>query len=325
MSTFRTILNISPFPMAISHQTSILCIGSCFAEHIGQQLLDTKFPVLQNPFGILYNPMSIYNALQILLEQQTISSDILFEHQGLWHSPFHHSRFSGLNKEEVWKNIEASLQQAKAHLKKTNRLIITLGTAFVYEDKHRQKIVANCHKLPAQQFQKRRLSVSEIVATFIPLFQTLIEKKSDLEIILTVSPVRHIRDGIVENQRSKAALVLAIDEICKAMKQVHYFPSYELVLDDLRDYRFFARDMVHPNSMAIDYVWTKFGEAFFKPNTQQLIGQIEKIIKASQHRPFQPQSEAHQTFIKKQLEKIALLKQQYPFLDFSKEKKAYQL
>lgn len=323
MSTFRTTFQIPSFSVSIDHQDQILSLGSCFAEHMAQRLLDVKFPVVQNPFGILYNPLSIDTALRILLEQQVISEDILFNDKGVWHSPFHHSRFSGLDKTAVWNHIKSTLEAAKTHLNTSNRLIITLGTAFVYENIKSQQVVANCHKLPAREFRKRRLSVAEIGAVFIPVFKTLIEKNPDLDIILTVSPVRHIRDGVIENQRSKATLLLAVDEICKQIEAVHYFPAYELVLDDLRDYRFFAADMVHPSLVAIDYVWGKFGEAFFQKHTEELIGRIEKITTASQHRPFYPASDAHQLFIKKQLEKIRQLKQQYPFLDFSKEEEIF--
>lgn len=323
MSTFRTVLNIPSFPLSIQHQDKLFCMGSCFAEHIGQRLSTLKFPIVLNPFGILYNPLSIARALQILLEKEEMTADILFEYQGLWHSPIHHSRFSGLSKKEVWDNILAVFNAAKEHFQTSKTIILTFGTAFVYEDKKTKEVFANCHKLPAHQFRKRRLSVAEIVNHFKPLLKQVIEQQSNLNIILTLSPVRHIRDGIIENQRSKATLSLAIEEICQQVEPVHYFPAYELVLDDLRDYRFFAADMVHPNATAIDYVWAKFGTAFFKSKTPQLIRQIEKIIKASQHRPFQPKSAAHQLFVKKQLEKIAQLEQQYPFLNFSKEKKLF--
>lgn len=321
---FRTELPPLSFPFKISHADALLSIGSCFTEHIGERLSTLKFKQLQNPFGIVYNPISIAEQLEWLLSDKKFAASDLFQHNELWHSWAHHGSFSSLNQMETLVKINESLQQAQATLPSVTRLLVTLGTANVFVLKESDKIVANCHKMPSQVFEKRRLSVEAIAANFIPILQKLKLQNPDLQVILTVSPVRHIRDGFVANQRSKATLLLAIAEICQELEFAHYFPAYELILDDLRDYRFFNADMIHPNEVAIDYVWQRFAEVFFDKNTQDLISQIEAIVQASQHRPFHAQSQQHQAFAQQQLAKIKRLEQQYDFLNFTTERLFFQ-
>lgn len=316
---FRTELSIPPFPFKISHQDALLSIGSCFTEHIGGRLTALKFNHLLNPFGIVYNPISIAEQLEALFSKKTFSESDLFENQGLWHSFAHHGSFSGLNQMETLAKINSSLQQAQERFPSVNRLFLTFGTANVFILKESNQIVANCHKMPGTVFEKRRLTVEEIKSAFLPVLQKLKSQNADLQVFFTVSPVRHIRDGLVENQRSKATLLLAIDAICQELDFAHYFPAYEWIMDDLRDYRFFEPDMIHPNSVAIDYVWQQFSHAFFTENTQDLIRQIEAIVQASKHRPSHPQSDQHQVFVQKQLEKIKQLESAYPNLNFEKE------
>lgn len=322
--TFRTELPLQKFLFKISHTDPLLSIGSCFTEHIGERLSTLKFKHLENPFGIVYNPISIAAQLEWLGSDKKFAASDLFENQGLWHSWAHHGRFSDLNKTEILTKINHALQEGQALLPSVTRLLVTFGTANVFILKESDKIVANCHKMPSQIFDKRRLSVKEITTALLSILQKLKLQQPDLQVILTVSPVRHIRDGLVENQRSKATLLLAIDQICQELDFAHYFPSYELILDDLRDYRFFNADMIHPNEVAIDYVWQRFGAAFFTEETQQLISQIEAIVQASKHRAFHTQSKQHQAFIQKQLGKIAQLEQQYHFLNFTKESQLLQ-
>ncbi len=324
MKNFRTLVPTPNFPFQLHHQTPIVSIGSCFAEHIGARLERLKFPICRNPFGILYNPMSIGKGLQLLLEDYSFSEKDLVQHNGIWHSFQHHSQFSGLDKAEVLANIRATSTQASKVLHSSNRLILTFGTAYVYEHLEQQEIVANCHKIPATKFQKRRLDIAEIVAAYRPLFQKLKTKNSEIEILLTVSPVRHIRDGIIENQRSKATLLLAIDALCEAFDFVHYFPAYEIVMDDLRDYRFYQADLLHPSEVAIDYVWEVFEKSLFSEETKQLNKQLTKLQQAATHRPFHVKSDGHQAFLKKQLEKIAVLSRQYTFLDFREERLVFE-
>lgn len=316
---FRTELPPLPFPLKINHHDSLLSIGSCFTEHIGERLSMLKFKHLQNPFGIVYNPISISAQLEDLWSKKQFTTSDLFDSQGLLHSWAHHGSFSDLDKNATLAKINLTLEQAQALLPSVTRLLVTFGTAHVFVLKESGKIVANCHKMPSQVFEKRRLSVAEIVASFILVLQKLKIQQPDLQVILTVSPVRHIRDGFIENQRSKATLLLAIDQICQELDFAHYFPAYELILDDLRDYRFFNADMIHPNEVAIEYVWQRFGAAFFDKNTQELMVQIEAIVQASQHRAFHSQSAQHQAFVQKQLEKIRVLEAAHSFLNFKAE------
>lgn len=324
MPEFRTSLPTPTSPVRIHHEKQLFCMGSCFAEHIGQRLRQYKFSTVLNPFGIIYNPISIQIGLAMLQNDFHFTEKNIFHHQGLWHSYYHHGSFSSLSSSELMEHVEYSLQNARKALQNTDCLLLTLGTAFVFIHRKLGEVVANCHKLPAQEFNRRRLSVKEIVNALAPIFQQLKAQRPELDIILTVSPVRHLRDGFVENQRSKATLILALDELCQQLDFVHYFPAYELLLDDLRDYRFYAADMLHPAPLAIDYIWNYFGETFFDKTTQSINKQIEKIQKATQHRPFHPQSAEHQQFISNQLEKIQTLQQQYPFLNFKEERAALE-
>ncbi|MDX1942204.1 MAG: GSCFA domain-containing protein [Saprospiraceae bacterium] len=320
MITFRTELPPFNSDFFITHQDCLMSIGSCFTENIGIHLQRLKFNSFLNPFGIIYNPISLSNVLHYLLSDRTFSEKDLFLHQEQWHSFMHHGSFSGLEKEATLENINQSLLEARACFSKVNRLLITLGTAKAFIYKETGEIVANCHKLPGQTFERQRLHIRDIAEAFEPILRDLKKRNPDLQVIFTVSPVRHIRDGLVENQRSKAALLIAIQHLCEDMDFVYYFPAYELMMDDLRDYRFYEADMIHPNQIAIDYIWQYFSEAFFDQPTKQLNSKIEDILQAARHRPFRPQSQQHQAFLRKQLEKIAALEKQYPYLNFIQEK-----
>ncbi len=320
MSQFRTTLKIPPFPYSFEHKDTILSIGSCFVENMGKRFKQLKFNCLLNPFGILYNPISIGQALTAIIDRKKYSKNDLIYHNERWHSFDHHSIFSDSDANEVLEGINFSIQKAYQFLSKTNRLILTLGTSFVYENQVSQKIVANCHKIPATEFHHFQLSVSEIVLHLKTVLERLKNQNSALEVCITVSPIRHIRLGLVKNQRSKAALLLATQQLCKELDFVHYFPAYEIVLDDLRDYRFYESDMIHPNQQAIDYIWEQFGQVCFSDNTLALNQQLEAIARAVAHRPFAPDSAQHQNFKYSQLQKIKILEQNYPFLNFEEEK-----
>ncbi len=324
MSDFRTILSPQKANISIDYENAILCIGSCFTENIGQLLIDSKFPALLNPFGILYNPASINNGIDRMLFGKQYTEEDLFFHKDLWHSFDHHGVFSHPNKQASLNSINSELETATKFLEKTNRLILTLGTANVFVKKATGKIVANCHKLPNNEFVKKRLSVAEIVLLLQPTLEKLKSRNPDLEVILTVSPVRHLKDGIIENQRSKATLLLAIEELVDQLAFVHYFPAYELVIDDLRDYRFFEKDMAHPNELAIHYIWEYFQQTYFAEETFTIFKKINKIVQASKHRPFHRETSAHQQFVNKQLKNITALEKQYPFLSLKKEQEIFQ-
>ena len=247
MSTFRTVLTPQKSNLDIRYNDSMLFIGSCFAQHIGERLGDRKFSTLVNPFGILYNPISISNSLQWLIDTNFFSSKDLFQHLGLWHSFAHHGHFSALDQETCLSGINQSLTEGRKQLKQSKYLILTLGTAHVFQYKPTEEVVANCHKLPNSDFNRYRLSISETTQSLSTIFKQVHKHFPELQIIVSVSPVRHIRDGHLENQRSKASLILALAEIEKQLSFVHYFPAYELLLDDLRDYRFYKANMIHPN------------------------------------------------------------------------------
>jgi len=324
MNEFRTEYPRFQSPLQIAHSDRMLCTGSCFAEHIGGRLRRLKFPVLVNPFGILYNPVSIAQALEILQSGAEFQPKDLFEAHGLWHSFAHHGRFSHPEKEVALAHINHSLLVAREFLSQTTRLIVTLGTANVFVFKKSGDIVANCHKLPGQEFERRRLSVVETVQALVPVFEKLRQQLPSLQIIATVSPVRHLRDGLTENQRSKATLLLALEEIARCFPFVHYFPAYEILLDDLRDYRFYETDMAHPNQQAVDYIWEYFAGAFFDEKTRALCQRIERVVTAAAHRPFHPQFAGHQAFLKKQLEETGSLEQEFPGLDFGQEREVFE-
>jgi hypothetical protein len=322
--TFRTQLSSKPTPIQITHAQKLLLLGSCFTEHIGTQLQENKFDALTNPFGIVYNPLSMAQCLErVAAGNQSFSEGDLFENAGLWHSWAHHGRFSHPNKNRALEGINQAYHEAVEHLKKTDFLLLTFGTAEVFELNEKGRVVANNHKMPAAHFTARRLSVSEIVEKMRTVLHAIKTTNEQLQVILTVSPVRHLRNGMVENQRSKATLILACEEICKQLDFVQYFPAYELVLDDLRDYRFYAADMLHPSEVAVEYVWQFFSDTFFADNTQRLNERIGKIRSAAQHRPFHPDTEQHRAFVRAQLEAIKQLKQEMPGLDFSGEEAAF--
>jgi len=321
---FRTTLPPLEADFTITHQDGLLSIGSCFTKHIGNRLIDLKFNNLLNPFGIIFNPISLSNALHYLLSDRTFTEDDLFYHNEQWHSFMHHSHFSGMEKVATLDHMNLKLHEARTHLRQVNRLLITLGTANVFVYKKTGEIVANNHKLPIQDFERRRLHIRDIAEAFEPLFRELKRQTPDLQIIMTVSPVRHIRDGLIENQRSKAALIIALEHLAYDLNYVHYFPSYELMMDDLRGYRFYEADMIHPNEQAIAYIWERFSEAYFDAKTIELNRRIAAITQARRHRPFHPRSQRHQAFLRQQLEKISALEQEYPYLNFRAERRAFE-
>lgn len=298
MSTFRTVMSPTAAAFPIRHTNHLLCIGSCFTETIGGRLRDLRFPTSINPFGIVYNPISMAQCLTRLAQgNQPFGAADLVELGGLWHSWEHHGRFSKPTQAECLGEIQAAYADSVDFLKKTDRLLLTLGTAFVYRLKNSGKIVANCHKAPASFFEKEKLSPDQIETALTEALQPLLAANPALRLVLTVSPIRHLKDGFIENQRSKAALVLACEALCAKLERTQYFPSYELLLDDLRDYRFYESDMVHPNKTATDYIWTHFSDTFFAADTQTLNQRIEKIAAGFAHRPFNPDTPEHQLFL----------------------------
>jgi hypothetical protein len=322
--SFRTPIQLGKSKFNIDHQTAVMCLGSCFAEHMAEKMDAVKFPTLLNPFGILYNPLSIARSIDHMLSAKRFEKNHLVYHNGLYHSFDHHGKFSKITAEESLHLINHSIKEGATFIQNANYLIITFGTAFVFERFKTGQIVANCHKFPNNDFKRYRLSVHEIVSNWQIILERLIAINPAIKVIFSVSPVRHIRDGLVENQKSKATLLLAIDALTQQFPFISYFPSYEIVLDDLRDYRFYEEDLIHPNSQTIDYIWHHFQQHFCSPTTIELSKKIRKIEKATQHKAFHPQSQQHQNFLLKQLEQVILLEKQFPFLDFIKEKNIFR-
>lgn len=322
---FRTKVELPIKQVFISHADQLMLWGSCFAENIGKRLTDNKFSCDVNPFGVLYNPLSISEALCELLAGRLYTAEDLMEHQGTWFSLMHHSAFSSRSQEECLARINHRLQEGSARLQTSDWLLFTWGTARVYQWKEDGRVVGNCHKLSDRCFTRRLLSVEEIVSTYLELLENLHTRNPRLKVLFTVSPIRHAKDGMHGNQLNKAVLLLAADELCNHLSYCHYFPSYEILMDELRDYRFYADDMLHPSVVAVDYIWQCFGETYFSPDTRRIMQEWEKIRKGLEHRPFDSKSDAYQCFLSQILLKIEALKEKFPYLDVQNEIKLCQV
>ncbi|MFZ1532611.1 MAG: GSCFA domain-containing protein [Chitinophagaceae bacterium] len=311
----------------ISYRDKIMLVGSCFTEHIGNALGDLKFSILQNPNGILFGPDAVCKSLLSYAENKKYTEADMFQLNEVWNSWQHHSRFSNLSSGEAIRIINESQQQAHDFLQEADWLIITLGSSFTYRltqqaatAKHAiGDTVANCHRAPANWFTKEMLEVEDIKLMLEDCLKRLKEFNPKLKFIFTVSPVRHIRDGVVENNRSKARLIESVHYIDAKFESAYYFPAYELVIDVLRDYRFYDIDLVHPNYPATEFVLEKFAESCIDENTQQLMQEVKKIIIARKHKPFQPETKAHLQFLITHFEKAKLLQEKYSFLDLKEE------
>ncbi len=311
---FRTEIDVPAFGQKIDHLQRGFSIGSCFAESIAGKLRRYKLPLESNPFGVLYNPSSIADALESLAGGRVWAKDDLTEADGLWFSYAHHGIFSSVSPDDALARINKAASEGAEALKKAGYVIITFGTAWVYELEGR--VVSNCHKQPANIFIRRRLTINEIVSRFSALLDGPLKGR---QVIFTVSPVRHLKDGFEENSLSKAILRLAVGELVEKYPDAHYFPAYEIVNDDLRDYRFYADDLVHPSDAAIEYVWEKFSAAAFDEKTQAFLPQIENILRAAAHRPFNEDTESHARFRQTMLRQARELHEAHPEIDLRAE------
>jgi len=309
---FRTIINPVNHPVVLDHKSPTLLIGSCFSENMGQKFKSLKFDSISNPLGISYNPISIHEVLQL---NQKVNPE---SNNGIFFSYQLHSGLNQLNKTAYQTKVQQQLEIQRTQLSKNGTLIITYGTAWVHELKDAKQIVNNCHKMPGSKFSKRLLSVDEIIDSWTTTSEYLTQHFSQKQILFTISPIRHLKDGARENQLSKSTLHLAVDRICSEFKNCAYFPSYEIMLDDLRDYRFYKEDMTHPNNLAINYIWEKFSNLIFSEDTRKLNKEIEKVNTALLHKPFHSKSEQHQQFLIHLLERIVTL-QERSALDFQAE------
>ncbi|MDY9917339.1 MAG: GSCFA domain-containing protein [Proteiniphilum sp.] len=310
---FRTIINIPVSDIQINHSSRMMLFGSCFSENIGRKLQQSKFRVDVNPFGILYNPFSISTAMQRLLSAKPfLEADLIFNN-GLYHSLMHHGQFSAPDKEACLRNISKRFESAVLQIKRANLFLITFGSAYVYQWKESGEIAGNCHKLPARLFHRFRLSVEEITEEWEKLISMLTAMHPDIKLLFTVSPVRHWKEGAHENQISKSILHLAIDNLVQLFPEnVRYFPAYEVMIDELRDYRFYDEDMIHPSSFAIDYIWQLFSNTFFSSETIGINKEWEQIRRAMEHRPLYPGTKEHEAFVKDTLRKLETFSRRYP-------------
>ena len=324
---FQLTIQIKSPEKKINYRDKILLTGSCFTEHIGNSLSELKFSVLQNPNGILFDPRSVCRSLLSYIENKKYVKEDLFLLNEVWNSWEHHSRFSDINADQCLRIINESQQQAHNFLKGADWLIITLGSSFSYrltdeatpgglQNNHG---VANCHRAPSKWFNKHLLSIDETISLLDDAYHRLKQFNPQLKIIFTISPVRHIRDGVIENNRSKARLIESVHYMVNKFPGLYYFPAYELVIDVLRDYRFYDVDMAHPNYPATEFVMEKFNETFIDEQSLQLMEEIKKIVIARKHKAFQPETNAHKAFLKTHLEKTKELQSKFSFLDLNDE------
>lgn len=325
ISKFHTIVDVPAFSQQTGYLKANMFMGSCFTENIGNRMAGLKYNVDVNPFGILYNPVSVANGLRILLQNKDFSNEDLIQANGLWHSFNHHGRFSATNPKGVLEEINNRIKSSADFLKKTDFLFLTFGTAWVYKYRKTRQFVSNCHKIPSSEFERVRLSVEDIVSEYRELFTDIRKLNPSFNVIFTVSPIRHWKDGAVENQRSKAVLLLAIDQLISDCGKdfCSYFPAYEIMMDELRDYRFYAEDMIHISNVAVDFIWEKFETSIIDKESQGIAMQVQKIVKAYNHRPLHKKTKEYIRFLKKMEEETARLEQNHKHLNFSIEKEYF--
>ena len=309
---FRTVFKSSPAPFLLEHSHHIMFLGSCFSESIFQKIQQGGFKNTQsNPFGVLFNAKSIQQILYKTIHQKQYKPTDFFENQGVFRSWDFGLQMSRTSLEETLHHCNQTVENTYTFLQQTDYIFITLGTSWVYETLEDSKIVANCHKMPAAIFQKRLLGIPETTQILKELITDLQRFNPNIQIVFTISPVRHLKDGFIENQRSKAILIESVHQITEEQNAVHYFPSYELLMDDLREYRFYSDDLLHPNNQAIQYIWEHFIQTYFSPKTVEIVAEVEKIYGMQQHLPFNTNTVEYQKFVENLATKKANLKQFY--------------
>ncbi|OAV66274.1 GSCFA family protein [Bacteroidales bacterium Barb6] len=317
----HTRIIIPPLSIPVSYSDRIVLFGSCFAGNIGGKLEENRFCAEVNPFGVLYNPVSVAQAVRRLMRPERFTEEDLFEHEGLFHSFAHHGSFSAASPAAALETMNGRLAHSAETFRKATRIVITFGTAYVYRLKDGGQTVANCHKLPERLFSRERLTAGEIAGEWRELLDALQEQMPQAKVLLTVSPIRHWKDGAHGNQLSKASLLLATEELREAFpERVDYFPAYELMMDELRDYRFYADDMLHPSPLATEYIWERFAEACFTEETKAVLRDWNEIAKAVRHKPFHSGSEADCRFVRQTLSKMEQLQKKAPSLNMEAER-----
>ena len=314
---FTTKISISKSNNQLSYSSKIVSLGSCFAENMAEKFEYFKFQNTVNPFGIIFNPVSIEKLVSRVINEAKFTENDVFFYNERWHCYEVHSDLSTIDKEEFLENLNAILQFTHQQLTQSSHIIITYGTSWIYRLKSNNELVANCHKVPQNQFNKEILSIESIEESIQNTINLIRKLNPDCQFIFTISPVRHIKDGFVENQRSKSHLISAIHQILNLKSQgLNYFPSYEILMDELRDYRFYAQDLLHPNETAIAYIWERFTEAWISKLAHETMVEVQSIQKCLAHRPFNSSSESHIKFKKKLEEKITKLAIEYPLITF---------
>lgn len=321
---FRTLVPIPEAPELITPEDGVLFVGSCFAGNMGRFMEEARFPVLINPFGVLYNPLSISQCFYSLIENSVPEKEDLFYHNGLWHSFFHHGSFSNPDPSVVIKNISESTHKGHHFLQKARFVVITLGTSFVYEHNELHQVVANCHKFPESEFNRYILRPENVIDVFKDMIGRLRVFNPGLNIIFTVSPVRHLKDGAHGNQISKAVLLLAVEQLTSYFEKVWYFPAYEIVLDELRDYRFYDEAMAQPNQIAVKYIWECFMEMTLSKESRNYYRDVQRVIRARNHRQLGDNTPQYIEFLKKTLDLINALLLRYPHSLLETDRELFQ-
>jgi hypothetical protein len=319
---FTTKIHISKSLYPIDYDSKIFSLGSCFAMNISEKFNYYKFINTVNPFGILFHPIAIHTIIRRAVEEDFFAESELFFHNERWHCFDTHSDLSSVNKEELLQNLNQNLSHLKSKIESASHMLITFGTAWVYKEKTSRKIVANCHKVPQTQFEKELLSATQIEDAISDTISLLLKVNSKLNVVLTISPVRHLKDGFIQNQQSKANLIIGVHQAIRRQpttdnrQLLTYFPSYEIMMDELRDYRFYAQDMIHPNQTAIDYIWKRFAETSISTAVLPIMDEVESVQKALSHKPFNPNSESHQKFLLQLNQRIVRLQEKNPTITF---------
>ena len=317
MIKLKTEVVLPVFRKKVDYRHQTMMMGSCFAENIGNSLLELCFPITVNPFGILYNPVSIANSLNILLENKVFTGQDLFFYENQYHSFSHHGKFSGTDQIKVLDLINDKIKEGFDALKGCSHLFITFGTSWVFQHKETGKVVSNCHKLPGKLFDHYRLEVAQITEIWVQVIKQMVKINPNFHIVFTVSPIRHLKDGLHENQLSKSTLLLAIDKLVTEFGAdlVSYFPSYEILLDELRDYRYYASDLTHPSDLAIELIREKFETALFDQEAKAISSEMVKLVQANKHRSQNFNNIGFQVFIKNNIEIVQQIQNKYPFID----------
>ena len=313
---FRTTIPIVKSTTQITYDTKITALGSCFAQHMSSKLKNFQFQVIANPFGISFHPLAIERLLQYAVSDYVFSESDVFCHQEIWSCFATHSDMNELSEQECIDKLNDMLAILKQSIQTGDFLLLTFGTAWFYRYNTTGEIVSNCHKLPQNLFTKEVSRLSELMNSYERIFTLVRTLNPDVKIITTISPVRHTKDGFVENQRSKGLLHVALQEVIERDEEIAYFPAYELMMDELRDYRFYEADMIHPNGIAIDYIWEKFKETFIDVAMYPVMKKVDEVQRGLNHRPFNPTATQHLAFLDTLIEKIDSLLDKYPFMNF---------